>query len=92
MVCCQEGVQEQLAGLDQDLDEKHITALEQSGFHASVVLRLDCTTEDILEAYVHSYLVLHAKQPMVCSLPLLKPVLTLWCPESRVELSCPVMH
>ena len=69
MVCCQEGVREQLAGLDQGLDEKHITALEQSGFHASVVLRLDCTTEDILEAYVHSYLILHAKQPLVCSPP-----------------------
>ena len=92
MVCWQEGVQEQLAGLDQDLDEKHITALEQSGVHASVVLRLDCTTEDILEAYVHSYLVLHAKQPLVCSPPLRDPILMFWCLESTVKLSCPIIH
>ena len=59
----QESVQEQLAVMGSD--EKHLIALEQRGFRATVVLRVDCTVDDVLYAFVHAYLVLHAKQPLV---------------------------
>lgn len=65
MTCWQEGVEEQLAGMDRDMDESYIIALERSGSHASVVLRVDCSPEDILEAYVHAYVVLHANRSLV---------------------------
>lgn len=63
-----EGVQEQLAAMGSD--KKHIVALERERSCASVVLRVDCTADDVLDAYVHAYMVFHAKQPQVGSLQL----------------------
>ena len=59
----QESMQEQLTIMGSDT--KHVIALEQGGCRASVVLRVDCTADDVLYAYVHAYVVLHAKQPLV---------------------------
>ncbi|CAK0746816.1 hypothetical protein CVIRNUC_001720 [Coccomyxa viridis] len=58
-----EGIGERLAALPEDQDERYIVALSCSGAHASVVLRVDCTPEDILEAYAHAYTVLSSSQP-----------------------------
>ena len=63
----QEGVRE-LAAMGSD--EKHLIALEQGESCAEVVLRVDCTADDVLDAYVHAYMTLHAKQPLVGSLQL----------------------
>ena len=59
-------MQQQLSAMGND--RKHLVALEQAGTRVSVVLRLDCTADDVLDAYVHAYMVLHEKQPLVGSL------------------------
>ena len=69
----QENVQEELAAMGGD--KKHLIALEQGGSCASVVLRVDCTADDVLDAYVHAFMLLHAKLPLVGSLQLLDAVL-----------------
>lgn len=53
--------------MDSDADMKLIIALDKSGREASVVLRCDASQEDVLEAYVQGYLLLHSTAPMVCS-------------------------
>ncbi|CAL5219087.1 g853 [Coccomyxa viridis] len=58
----QENVQEELAAMGGD--KKHLIALEQGGSCASVVLRVDCTADDVLDAYVHAFMLLHAKLPL----------------------------
>ena len=67
MLCGQEDVQKWLTAIDQDSDSKYLMNLEKAGSasRASVVLRVDCTADDILDAYVHAYLVIYAEQPLV---------------------------
>ena len=78
----QDNVQEQLTSMGDD--EKHLIALEQGGSCASAVLRVDCTADDVLDAYVHAYMALHAKQPLVG--PLQVPDTTLGRPSASSTL------
>ncbi|BDA41824.1 RUS1 family protein C16orf58 homolog [Coccomyxa sp. Obi] len=53
-----------LARMDSNADMKLIIALDKSGREASVVLRRDADSEDVLKAYVQGYLLLHSTAPM----------------------------
>lgn len=78
----QEGVHKQLSAMGND--RKDLVALEQARSRVSVVLRLDCTADDVLDSYVHAYMVLHAKQPLVGSL---QYHMSLW---EKADLLCGV--
>ena len=54
-----------LATMGSDEGVKLIIALDKSGMEASVVLRTDAAQEDILEAYVRGYLLLHSTSSVV---------------------------
>lgn len=54
-----------LARMGSDEGVKLIIALDKSGMEASVVLRRDAAQEDILEAYVRGYLLLHSTSSVV---------------------------
>lgn len=56
--------------VNKDKDDKYILFLGGRPINtATVVLRIDCTPDDVLEAYVHAYIALQDEDDLVCCWP-----------------------
>ncbi len=56
--------------VNKDADNKYILFLGGRPINtATIVLRIDCTADDLLEAYVHAYVALQDEDDLVCSGP-----------------------